>query len=299
MPLITVGIPFRNNQSTILEAVHSIICQTVQDWEMVLIDDGSNDDSVDIARRVKDSRVRVVADGIHKGLPARLNQIIEMARGKFIARMDADDLCSPKRFEAQLKCFDKEAGSDVVGTGVCYLDQLDRPIGIKKAEERHSDICRYPWRTFGLCHASTMFKTTWSKQHQYSEKFPLAEDFELWLRTHRVSVFTNVPRVLYFYRLSSSYSLAKQLLARKSVAKCILEYGKRENKQLQGYGEVTKQMVKLAISVCYDLVGQRELLLQRRYDGVAPIEEEEITKTIALIKGACRRPGEVVAGEQE
>ena len=92
-PLLTVGIPFHNNEKTLLDAIRSIFSQTFQDWELILVDDGSTDDSLKLALSVEDPRVRVLpSDDQNRLLAARLNEITQAARGEFIARMDADDL---------------------------------------------------------------------------------------------------------------------------------------------------------------------------------------------------------------
>src|SRR4030066_138114 len=96
-PLVTVGIPFFNNQDTLPDAIRSIFAQSFQDWELLLLDDGSTDGSLQIAQSIDDPRVRVISDGCNRKLPARLNQIIDLARGQYIARMDADDLCGITR----------------------------------------------------------------------------------------------------------------------------------------------------------------------------------------------------------
>ena len=99
---LTVGIPFRNAESTLGVAVRAVFAQTYEEWELILVDDGSADRSLEIARAVRDPRVRVIADGVNRGLAARLNQIVAEARFEKVARMDADDLMSPRRFEQQL-----------------------------------------------------------------------------------------------------------------------------------------------------------------------------------------------------
>ena len=96
-PRLTIGIAFRNPGKHFELALTSVFSQTFTDWELLLIDDGSDDDSLILARGVRDVRVSVIADGLQLGLPARLNQIALLARGECLARMDADDLMHPDR----------------------------------------------------------------------------------------------------------------------------------------------------------------------------------------------------------
>ena len=209
-PLVTIGIPFYNNKGTLLDAVKSVFAQTFTDWELILLDDGSTDRSLQIAKSIDDPRVRVFSDGENKKLPARLNQIIEMARGKYIARMDADDLCSPKRFEKQVKLLEKNQSLDVLGTGMVYLGENDVPLGHWLAPPEHADICKEPYRTFRLSHGTIIAKKSWLQKNRYGESTPLAQDFNLWLRTYKHSKFGNVPEALYYYRCEYSFNHKKR-----------------------------------------------------------------------------------------
>src|SRR5690349_10645893 len=107
-PLVTVGIPFFNNASSLSDALRSIFAQTFTDWELILADDGSTDESLSIARSVRDPRVMVMSDGGNRGLVFRLNQITSAARGKYIARMDADDLSHPARLQRQVSLLERD-----------------------------------------------------------------------------------------------------------------------------------------------------------------------------------------------
>ena len=89
---ITIGIPFYNAEAYLADAIRSVFAQTYEDWELILIDDGSTDNSLAIARSVDDPRVRVYSDGKNKKLASRLNELTQLATYEFIARMDADDV---------------------------------------------------------------------------------------------------------------------------------------------------------------------------------------------------------------
>jgi len=107
-PLVTVMMSFYNCEKTLLDAVRSIFAQTFQDWELILLDGGSSDNSLEVAKSINDPRVRVFGDGSYHNHPTALNRLIDLARGKYIARMDGDDFCSPKRLEKQLELFKKD-----------------------------------------------------------------------------------------------------------------------------------------------------------------------------------------------
>ena len=95
MQKLSIGIPCLNAGRFLTEAVQSIFAQSFQDWELLIVDDGSTDDSFRSLGAITDRRVRLFSDGAHRGLAARLNQIVRLSRGKYIGRMDADDLVHP------------------------------------------------------------------------------------------------------------------------------------------------------------------------------------------------------------
>src|SRR5690606_22420882 len=119
-----------NPGTAFVDAIRSVFVQTHSNWELILIDDGSTDQSLDLALKIRDSRVRVISDGKHKGLPTRLNEITASASGEYIARMDADDVMHPERLEKQVKFLLSHPSCDVVGTGVFFIDKNGTPVGI-------------------------------------------------------------------------------------------------------------------------------------------------------------------------
>ena len=100
--LVTIGIPFYNASQFLEYAIKSVINQTYTNWELILVDDGSTDDSLSIARSFNDQRIKILSDGVNKGLVSRLNEIILNSRGSYIARMDADDIMHFERIEKQI-----------------------------------------------------------------------------------------------------------------------------------------------------------------------------------------------------
>ncbi len=125
MPLISVLLPFYNSDRTLGEAVDSILSQTIADFELILVNDGSTDGSLAVAqeRASGDPRIRVVGDDRNRGIVTRLNEGLALCRGEFVARMDADDWSFPNRFAAQLE----------------YLERHDRVVAVSGAFVTKSD----------------------------------------------------------------------------------------------------------------------------------------------------------------
>src|SRR3984885_12372931 len=101
-PVVSVIMSMRDSASTVGEAVRSVLMQTLRNWEMIVIDDGSSDHSGDIVEGFHDGRIRLIRESHSAGLAARLNQAVALSAGEFIARMDADDICFPERLVRQV-----------------------------------------------------------------------------------------------------------------------------------------------------------------------------------------------------
>ena len=139
---ISIGIPIYNAEAYLEDAINSILAQTHELWELILIDDGSTDASLAIAKRFEeaDHRIRVIADGINKKLPARLNQLIEEANYDYIARMDADDLIHPDRLAIQLSFLEKNPNYDLVSTGVVSIDNFNKVYGCRHVDQIYTEF---------------------------------------------------------------------------------------------------------------------------------------------------------------
>lgn len=199
---ITIGIPFYNNERTLELAVKSVINQTFIDWELFLVDDGSTDNSIMIAQKLvdSDSRISLICDGTNKGLVYRLNQIIDIANGWYIARMDADDVMLPERLEKQIVVFVNNPKIDVVATAAYTIDENDNPIGIRDTDgidlKNKKDILKKAL----LIHPSILVKKEWYRLNKYDKNYIRAEDYELWCRTFAYTNFYRITEPLLLYR---------------------------------------------------------------------------------------------------
>jgi glycosyltransferase involved in cell wall biosynthesis len=283
-PLVTIGLPFRNPGVLIMEAVQSVFCQTFNDWELILLDDGSKDGSVDIVRRIADPRVRVVTDGKNLGLPTRLNQIIRLAQGEYIARMDADDLMHPKRLERQLSFFEQEERTDVVDTGAVILNQDRQPVGVRGLQsiEVPGPLDALRWGV--VLHPSVMAKKSWYEKNQYNPAYPRAEDRELFLRTLKSSTFAHIPEPLLYYFFAGNVKLRAFLQSYKSERKVLFQYGP----DLVGWPLTivlwARSLAKSCAVPILTLLGQQDLVTRRAYEPIPPNVLQEAQKVLEQIR---------------
>lgn len=224
LPRVTIGIPFYNAERTLIDAIRSIYAQTYQDWELILVDDGSTDRSLEIASSIRDSRIRVFSDGINRNIAYRLNQIAVNARSSLLARMDADDLMHPDRLKTQVEYLVANPKVDVLGSGTYVLDSKDKVVGIlgsSKTLESYFHLMLHN----AFIHPTTMMKTSWARRNPYSMNFPRAEDAELWCRTVLNSHFSFIPNLLYYYRADASFSYKKYANSTRSGRAIYRIYG--------------------------------------------------------------------------
>lgn len=202
-PRVTVAMSAHNASVTVELAVRSILTQTYQNWELIVIDDGSTDRTREILTRIRDSRIRFIQEPSgNLGLAARLNQCVHLAEGQYVARMDADDVAYPQRLERQVQFLEGHREIDLLGTGAVIFKGDGEIIGCYPTASSHEAICRRPWWGFPLCHPTWMGKRTWFLSHPYSDEDTRCEDQALLLRSFSRSRFAALEEVLLGYRVS-------------------------------------------------------------------------------------------------
>lgn len=201
MPVVTVGIPFHNEERHLREAVESVLRQTLADFELLLVDDGSTDDSLAIARSIVDQRVRVIAGGQRRNLAACLNQIAVEARGEFLARMDADDICHPRRLAEQLALL-TNGNFDAIGSWIGLLNEHREPFAVVEAHPESLTPMQVLERGV-VPHPTLVASCKWFRRHPYDESLTRTEDRDLWCRAVRDTRFGVVRRPLYVLRVEA------------------------------------------------------------------------------------------------
>lgn len=223
MVQVSIGLPFFNNESTLKAAIQSVFAQTFRDWELILVDDGSTDGSLGIARSVSDPRMRIVSDGRNRGIGARLNEISTLARGPFLARMDADDMMHPERLARQVRFLEADPAVDVVGTGFFSIDAKDQVIGVR-GDKPLQLTPEGVLRSGVLGHPTVMGRRGWFLANRYDERFLRAQDRELWCRTVGHATMANIPAPLFFYR-EGRVTLGKYLESQRAGRMILARYG--------------------------------------------------------------------------
>lgn len=212
-PLVSVIMPAYHANAHIRQAIQSIQNQTCHNWELLVIHEyGSNDGTAEIVSRIaeKDPRIQLIRNQTRLGLAESLNRGIRLARGRYIARMDADDLSHPMRFEKQLQYFSGHPQISLCGTWQHHFGP-DREWIHKTAAS--PEECRASLLfSCDLCHSTVMFrKKDFVDRQLFYDKNYLAEDFELWSRAVCMLQFANIPEVLGEYRWSGENITAQKM----------------------------------------------------------------------------------------
>jgi glycosyltransferase involved in cell wall biosynthesis len=263
-PLVTIGLPVFNTGPLLVGALQSVFAQTACDWELIAIDDGSQDGSAATLASLRDPRVRVLRDGRNRGLPERLNEINCEARGAFIARMDADDLCHPDRLRRQVEFLETNRDVDGVGCAMVVVDEHLEPRGLRVQPAAHAGICAGAPAAFRMNHASFVARREWWLRHPYNRASRRIEDIELWLSSFETSRFANLPDALYFYREFESFSLAKYARAKRSLASLQLRWAQQRGRPLAGILPALRHHRDLGVFSIAVATGLAERLIARR-----------------------------------
>lgn len=262
-PLVTIAIPIYNSESYLRDAIQSCFNQTFKDWELLLMCDGSTDNSNIIVYEMAclDKRVKVIDDKSNRGLVYRLNQSINLAKGKYYARMDADDIMAVDRIQKQVAFLEANPEVDVVGSSMMLIDGENNIIGSSYMKNNNSFV-----------HPSVMGKTKWFHSYLYDEKALRAEDFDLWNRTRRYSCFANIDQPLLFYRSLGMPALRKILQSYRTMQLLHLRYKEYGKNWIWGYKYYVLFFVKIIALRLLALFDMQNIVIKcRRYISV-PVE---------------------------
>lgn len=207
MPVVSVVMPCYNASRFLKKAVDSVLGQTFESLELIVVNDASADQTQEIllSYRDKDPRVVYAEHSVNKGVSASLNTGIGLARGEFVARMDADDIAEPRRLERQIALLRENPEVIVCGTSLSFIDENGKVIGRRDYDARDDVIKKKIMRRSPFAHPSVVIRKEVLKTSglEYSHQYFSAEDYYLWLRLMPFGKFANIREPLLRYRLSS------------------------------------------------------------------------------------------------
>lgn len=260
--------PVYNGEAYLREAIDSILHQTFADFELLIVDDGSTDRSVEIIKTYDDPRVRLIRHDVNLGLVATRNDALRCARGEYVAILDCDDSAYPERVARQLSFMDRNPEFGMVGSWIEIMDARGNPTG---------EVMRYPappeeipaLLLFGNYFSqSSVFirKASLPKEH-YRPEYPVAEDYDLWVRMAAGSKLWNVQEVLTRYRVhspSASFSKAEAMerCVRKIISNQLSQIGIEPSTREM---DIHRNIGTLWFRASADFIGEAETWLKKLY----------------------------------
>lgn len=284
-PLVSVIMSMRNSAATVEAAVRSVLQQTLADWELIVIDNGSSDDSAAIVAGFNDPRIRLIREASTAFLGVRLNQAVALSRGEFIARMDADDICFSARLARQVARLREDPALDVIGCGAVVFTSAGELVGELPVPHAHRNIVARPFAGFPFPHPTWCGRARWFRDNPYDAKVGYAEDQDLLLRSFRRTRLGAVDDVLLAYR-QDQLALNKLLLGRLTFIGSLWRHGFATREVLPVIAGMTNHAIKAAVDVATVGSGLNRLMQRQRLRPVSPVIAAQWREMRGLVPAA-------------
>lgn len=224
-PRVTVFMAVYNSEKFLAESIESVLSQTFNDFELLIVNDGSTDNSIDIISSYNDPRIRLLHNEQNMGLVYTRNRGIREARGEYVATLDSDDIAYPERLEEQVAFLDKNSEFGLVGSWVQLIDENSNPTGkiwdfnIPPEQMRPASLFYSV-----VANSASMVRKTVVNGIFYRDEYPLAEDYDFWIRVLKRCKGWNLPKILVKYRIfNKSISREKAAFMEECTRKIVIE----------------------------------------------------------------------------
>ncbi len=203
-PKISVILSVYNGMPFLKYAVESILKQTYSNFEFIIVNDASNDGTLKYLKSLKDKRIKIITNQKNLGLAASLNKALSIAKGEYIARMDADDISLPNRFKTQVEYLRANPEVSLCGCWVDLIDKNGKVIGEKRYPANDLELKNALKWYQPIVHPTFMAtKKFYKSLNGYDTQFDYAEDYELLSRAIKNNKFANIPSKLFLWRLAN------------------------------------------------------------------------------------------------
>jgi glycosyltransferase involved in cell wall biosynthesis len=284
-PLISVIMPLFNAAGTISVALASLQAQTCEDWECIIVNDGSTDRSGVMIKNVCDSRIRYHPLERNRGRGFARQCALEIARGKYITFLDADDWIYPAKIKDQAALLDAEPSLAIVSTGMAISNASDELVGVRNIDV-DEPVLRTPMKHPGMppvAFAPSMLTAGLAKQTGFDPSFPIAEDTDFLLRALLGRRYAVLPAPLYVYRWQGSTKLNKV----SSALDCCCRMFEKQLAQypLHSAVEIAKARAKQMIYYSAATLGMWDYMISRRSRTPNATDYEQYQNAWQIISG--------------
>jgi glycosyltransferase involved in cell wall biosynthesis len=275
-------VPCYNAAESLPMALASLLAQSYTNWECIVVDDGSTDNPKKILDIIDDNRIRFVRFETNKGRAVARQKGLDLAQGKYLCMIDADDWIYPWKLERQVEIMESYPQLSVLSAGLAIIDEEGQIIGVRVSDSTEKSLeifppMRYP-QLPPFAHASSILKTSVARQYGYNLDYVIAEDAEFLLRVILNQSYGRMRELVYSYSESQSYSLKKAVNSIRANQRMFVQF------RQMFFLTVVKQIVRLIIIEflyrCFTLLGLEKMLIKRRSG--KPTEEHISEHSIAL-----------------
>ena len=232
-PKVTVFIPVYNRDKFIGETIESVLAQSYTDFELLIVDDGSTDRTIEVIQSYQDPRIRLKTHGKNLGIPATRNKGLAHARGQYIAILDSDDLAHPERLTKQVSFLDQNPDYVQIGTWCQMIDEHSNKLRrVRKQPTSYQDVHAHLLFRCALTNRSIMGRTHIFQEYGYHPDFPRCQDYDLHVRLSKKFKMGNLPEYLVYGRIHD-----------QQITQHTQEIGNKKKKEI-----VERQLQQLGIS---------------------------------------------------
>lgn len=275
--LISVVIPTYNAEYRLPISLASLMSQTYENWEALIVDDGSTDGTLSVIGKCNDPRIRLYRFSENCGRPKAREHALRNARGAYLAMLDADDWWYPEKLSRQLQIFDTRPSLALVSTGMAITDGDDQMVGVRALGARHQ---RWPQHATmarpsvpAVAHAPSVIRMEHAQRAAYDFNLPVAEDVDFLIKVLDGNEFTVLPKPLYAYSELVSVNPHGILTANQCVRQVLLKYDRKYPFWIAR--QISLNYVK---RICYRVffsAGLQDWVVRRRSRKPSPVESRK------------------------
>ena len=248
-PLVSITIPAFNREKYIAECIRSTLAQTYSTIEIIVVDDGSTDRTVEIAQTfTSDPRVRIYKNEKNSGIAKTRNRCVQLARGTYIAPLDSDDIwLDVNKLKSQVEFLESNPGYALVGGGIMFIDTDSKPIRKMLFPIYDSIIRNIILQYNPFPHSTTLIRRdAILAVGGYTEEYKTCEDYDLWFKLGTKYKFTNIPKVLAGYRIhGGNITRHTRLTSAATVLDLVKKYSSHYKRAYVG---ITKAYLRLLVA---------------------------------------------------
>lgn len=286
-PIFSIGIAFRNTAPYLSLCLQSLMAQTFERWEAILLDDGSTDHSLEIARTFTDPRIKLLSDGLRKGANVRRNEAVRLASAPYFAIMDADDIMHPDRLQVQYELLERHTATVVVGSDAYAIDRNSNVVGLLRAPRKQR--CGFGAR-HSFINPTVASRTEWFRRNPWDEGYIFwrAQDAELWCRSAGDHTFLNIPRPLLYYREIGVFNFRNY--AATALALVVILHTRFRRPLGLCLFRTAAELTKVIIASALVCAGVEDLLIKWRHKRLSDDERQRAGEGLECIRSYFR-PG--------